>query len=353
MSDQQTDARERVPADAPAVRFFFPGPAKAAYYRLVQPFRYLKARGYDVKIYGTLDRPYLDDGDVFVFGKVPGPAVLEAAEHIHARGKKLIFDLDEMLLCPPPHHPAFRTFYGDTPSSRLLRKVLEAADLVTVPTARLGEAASEYAKKTLEVPFLVDLESLPRTKERVRAELGVSDDAVLIGWAGTRAHLEDLLVVKRAAERLMEMFPDVSFVSIGGQSMPLDIPSDRHLHLAAVGLQGYLDGIQVLDVGLAPLTDSLFNRCKSYLKLAEYGAFGVPAVASPIAPYSEAEEAGAPIRMAADSEQWRAALESLISDPQARRVEGVALHAHTELRWSVAAAGRSYADMLDALSAEE
>jgi hypothetical protein len=54
--------------------------------------------------------------------------------------------------------------------------------------------------------------------------------------------------------------------------------------------------------GLAPLADEPFNAMKSDLKLLEYAALGLPAVASPVGPYRDAPTALA--RHAANLDGW-------------------------------------------------
>lgn len=60
-----------------------------------------------------------------------------------------------------------------------------------------------------------------------------------------------------------------------------------HCH-AWVNLYDYYPKIGYLnfDIGLAPLQDTIFNRCKSPLKFYEYSVFGIPTAASNVIPYS-------------------------------------------------------------------
>lgn len=47
----------------------------------------------------------------------------------------------------------------------------------------------------------------------------------------------------------------------------------------------YMDGYNGHACAIAPLRDSLFNRCKSNLKVLEAGAKGIPIICSPVPPY--------------------------------------------------------------------
>ncbi|MEM2073841.1 MAG: hypothetical protein QXO33_04765 [Nitrososphaeria archaeon] len=69
------------------------------------------------------------------------------------------------------------------------------------------------------------------------------------------------------------------------------------------------------DIGLAPLQDTIFNRCKSALKFYEYSIFGIPTAASNVIPYS------LECNYLIDNtyESWFEKLGALISDEKLRK----------------------------------
>ena len=73
-----------------------------------------------------------------------------------------------------------------------------------------------------------------------------------------------------------------------------------------------------LDVAVAPLEDHPFNRAKSNLRLLEFGALGVPVVASDIHPYRNSPA----IRVGPGPEEWTDAVLALARDRQAAVVAG-------------------------------
>jgi len=87
----------------------------------------------------------------------------------------------------------------------------------------------------------------------------------------------------------------------------------------------YADYIRSLspDVCLAPLTDVLFNRAKSNLRLLEYWTSGKNAViASPVEPYRDTIINGKNGLLAKSSDDWYGALEKLYKNPSLRRKIG-------------------------------
>jgi hypothetical protein len=83
-----------------------------------------------------------------------------------------------------------------------------------------------------------------------------------------------------------------------------------------------------LGIGIAPLADTRFNRCKSWLKPLELSALGVPWVASPRVEYARLHAEGAGI-LADTPRRWHRELRRLQLSPA--------------LRAELAAAGREVA----------
>lgn len=114
----------------------------------------------------------------------------------------------------------------------------------------------------------------------------------MVGYAGSRSDLRDLELVVPALQELMARRPDVHFETFGmpaPQALALRWP-DR---VSTVGFSpeygGYLRTLYTLgwDLGLCPLVDDEFNRCKTATKLAEYTACGIPALCSDVVPYRQ------------------------------------------------------------------
>jgi hypothetical protein len=86
---------------------------------------------------------------------------------------------------------------------------------------------------------------------------------------------------------------------------------------------------QSADIFMAPLTDNLFNRCKSSIKYLEYSALGVPGVYSRLEPYNSVIKHGVNGLLASNDEEWRDCLVSLIENPELR--QSIATNATADL----------------------
>jgi glycosyltransferase involved in cell wall biosynthesis len=85
-----------------------------------------------------------------------------------------------------------------------------------------------------------------------------------------------------------------------------------------VPLAFYYDALGVLDVGMVPLESSVFNKCKSGLKIAEFAARGIPAVATPSPATVALRREGYPVLFADSPREWYTHLAALLRDPDLR-----------------------------------
>jgi len=73
-----------------------------------------------------------------------------------------------------------------------------------------------------------------------------------------------------------------------------------------------------IDIGLIPLADNEFNRCKTDIKWVEYSTLGIPAVISDVPVYYEAKSRGLGVMVSNDPAAWYNAIVDLIENPEKR-----------------------------------
>jgi glycosyltransferase involved in cell wall biosynthesis len=165
------------------------------------------------------------------------------------------------------------------------------------------------------------------------------DKKITIGYAGSNSHQDDLQMVMPAIANLMKKYPNLHFQLLGSIEKDL-IPtyfkgftkeSMNRIEVGAAESVFYEYpawlGQQAWDIGIAPLVDTPFTRCKSHIKWLEYSMFKIPVVASRVYPYFM------PIRnlktiedgvtgLLVRSHEWESKLEKLILDPKLRKTLG-------------------------------
>jgi len=140
-----------------------------------------------------------------------------------------------------------------------------------------------------------------------------------VGWAGAPQHDTDLRFLHDVVLHTRDLADWVFFGAclpelqkLASEVHPMVPFNDYPAHLAALNL----------DLALAPLSDTPFNRCKSHLKLLEYGALGLPVIASDLEPYRSS-----PAILAApdDCGDWTEKIRGLLKNEERRLVHGNAM----------------------------
>jgi len=146
-------------------------------------------------------------------------------------------------------------------------------------------------------------------------------------WCGN-THQDDFGVIGGALRAVLLENPDTVFSICTSKDLAqhavdvLDLPPERVVFIPPVPFEKYPPRLSHFDIGLAPLLKSRFNNAKSELRCLEYGAYGVPCVASRLASYRAWINEGVDGFTAASEAEWYEALTALVRDPELRRRVG-------------------------------
>ena len=165
---------------------------------------------------------------------------------------------------------------------------------------------------------------------------GSKTGKIVIGWAGSITHEGDQAAIKGSLKRVLEKHPNVTFAIVSAYSImesfirDLDLPKDQVVSLEPTNFESYPALPAQFDIGIAPLAHNVFNLSKSDLKLKEYGARGVPYVATRIAPYNRFHQdtKGQGGYLAGSMSEWESALTTLVEDEEDRRTKGAWIQKH-------------------------
>lgn len=299
------------------------------YYRLMWPADVLRQRGHNIEIIypkkrdgalrASLDRfgNVVDvhvpaDANVIVFQRITHKYLVDAINVIRRRGVSVVIDMDDDLNAIHPANPAFIAMhptYGVNKehSWHNAQRACDVASLVTVSTDALIARYARHGRGA------VLRNCVPRRYLDVK-----HSDSTVIGWGGSvHSHPDDLQTVGVGVENVMN---ETTFRVVG--------PGDRVQQVLRLNrkpdITGVMDmhtewpsALSQLGIGIAPLADTTFNVAKSWLKILEYSALGVPWVASPRVEYRRLHELGAGL-LADKPRQWTSQLRRLIRDDSLR-----------------------------------
>lgn len=269
---------------------------------------------------------------------VPKEHVAAFVESTERAGMPILFELDDDLLDVPAEKDPDGHYAAQAPG---LAALARAAALVTVSTPPLAEQLRVYNPNVVVVPNALS-ERLWLTPDanghpEDRAESRRADEFRLF-YMGQLTHAEDLQLVEHALELVRVEFPATELFVVGGSRERLEWCEHLSVPDHAKDYPSFVPWVRgiarTMDVAIAPLTSSPFNRSKSPLKYLDYAALGLPAVFSDVAPYTDAVRAGETGLLVPNTpEAWALALTSLLRDrtlrarlAQAARAEVMAHH---------------------------
>jgi glycosyltransferase involved in cell wall biosynthesis/GT2 family glycosyltransferase len=278
--------------------------------------------------------------DVLIIWRVSwNDHLAEAVEMMRQRGKRVVFDVDDLIVDPDLARIAIidgiRSRFLTEESVRdhftALRETMLSADVCFAPTEELALHMRQRGKVVHVLPngFDDDTHNLSRRSAR-RWRRERADSLIRLGYAGgSRTHQRDLGVAIEAIARLLREIPDCCLVLYRTESGKPAIDVDEYPALldltdriewrAFRPLAELPEEMARFDVNLAPLEfGNAFCEAKSELKFFEAALVGVPTVASPTGPYRRAIEHGITGFLAASADEWYRYLKMLIEDPALR-----------------------------------
>jgi hypothetical protein len=277
------------------------------HFRMLWPGDALAAAGHDVTVVGqgkrtvrlvmegdTVKDVLVADGvDVVVMQRITHAYMAQAVSVMRSKGIAVVVDVDDDLSSIHPSNPAWATHHPGNEGKRLngqvhrhswrnLATACRDATLVTVSTPALLDVYARHGRGHVLPNYLPDhYYGLPRI------------DSDVVGWPGSfHSHPNDPEVVGGAVARLVD--EGATFVMRGdskGAGAAFGLAQDPVG--GGVPIEEWPAAVASLGIGIAPLADTRFNACKSWLKPLELSACGVPWVASPRAEYARLHAMGA------------------------------------------------------------
>lgn len=194
--------------------------------------------------------------------------------------------------------------------SAIYAEIARFADLVTTPSARIADIYREKGAEHVEViENYID-------REAIRSGRHPPHEGLVVGWVAGLEHAADIpgLRLVETLSQLLETHPSLRVLTVGAR---LPLRSDRYEHIKFVPHPELSKLVARVDIGIAPLMDTPFNRSRSNVKLKEYAAGGIAWVASAVGPYRGFGEKQGGVVI--DNGGWFDALDGLIRSPRKRK----------------------------------
>lgn len=299
-------------------------------YRVLNKAEQLRKNGFAVKVVNASEFSLAQAqyASHIIIYRAPWSAQLQLLCDLAREGHKPVyFDIDDLV---------FDTLYTDQLSYtqglsekekgnydagvKNYGKMLAACDGAITSTNQLKEELLKYKNSVLLNRNLASSELIAVSSQFLKEDFG-TDDRIKIGYfSGSISHNENFELIKPAIKEVLDHYSSVELHIVGH----LDIPQDMKQYTQRIVVHEYVDWkalpqlISQVDINLAPLVDSVFNRAKSEIKWIEAALVKVPTIASHIGSFEDMMIDGQTGLLAKDSE-WKEKLESLILSADLRR----------------------------------
>ena len=204
------------------------------------------------------------------------------------------------------------------------KTLLEMADAVQCSTPEVEKSvlANATPRRTQVFPNMVRFDHYPQV------DIVKNPKKIRILWQGGSAHYEDWFPLKDAIGNISKKYPEVEWVMWGANYPWVNelIPPDRMTYMDWCPYQEYKLRLCMVghDISLAPLTDNVFNRCRSAIKWYEASVLKTPAatLAQNTGAYKAEIQDGQTALLFNDPKEFEEKLSLLIEDAKLRKELG-------------------------------
>jgi glycosyltransferase involved in cell wall biosynthesis len=211
--------------------------------------------------------------------------------------------------------------------------------LVICGNQSIADYAASKGARTRIIPTVVDTDKFRPGKQAEDWSRPV------LGWVGSHStfpYLESIFPVLEQLARSHRFQLRI----VGSGRAKVSVPG-VDVETLKWNLEREVEDFRSFDIGLYPLDSSdRWALGKSGFKAIQYMAVGIPYVATPIGAAAQIGEEGVTHFCASTPDEWAGKLESLLNNPERRRVMGAAGRRHVRERYDLAAQAEKLAQAL-------
>ncbi|MHC1726606.1 MAG: glycosyltransferase [Syntrophobacteraceae bacterium] len=219
------------------------------------------------------------DADVLILNNICDADLLPVIRDRKDRGKLTIFEISDDIETPPESSDAWG-FYQQSNNLLLLKRLAHYCDAVQFGTPVLESKYRYLNSRTRVFPNQMLIDPFKRPEK--------TDGKILVGWGGSTGHYRDVANISAHIMRWVMSRSDVNLCLMCNEKIWElfdNLPAGRKRRFPVGSINDYYRFVSHLDIGLAPLEDTPFNRSRSDLKVLEYAVHGAVPVAQAVGPY--------------------------------------------------------------------
>ena len=202
-------------------------------------------------------------------------------------------------------------------------KMMDCCDYSITTTKIIADEMKKHVKDVCIDKNIASL-SMQKYSELALSEIKKDKDKIIIGYAsGSITHNADFELISDALIKILDKYEFVYLKLIGVLNIPDEYKKygDRIITIPFVDYKKLPFVLRTLDINLAPLEDTYFNKAKSSIKWMEAGLVKIPTIASDIGNFHDSITDNFDGILCKDNE-WFEKLEKLILDSKHRNMLG-------------------------------
>jgi len=257
-------------------------------------------------------------------------------------GRKMVMDFDDNLWGILPDNTAYQVYKKGSEGIKVITSIAKEVDYITCTNSYLKNAIAYNTNKKHELirvmPNYIDLDLYkyhPRFKD---------DQQIQLVHFGSSSHFTSLQSEQfnKGIDKILKEYPNVVFKTVGAFIPKYKLRwGARYLHsFGNTDVYKWIKGrfpdvMKETDILVAPLTENVYNRCKSSIKFLEASSAKRPGVWQDIRQYQEVVNNGENGFLARVSRDWYEAIKKLIDDKALRKEMGKQAFKTIEDKWQM------------------
>ncbi|MDD7220240.1 MAG: glycosyltransferase [Blautia sp.] len=203
---------------------------------------------------------------------------------------------------------------------RRMGKMLSLCDAAITTTKALAEELKKYVPEVLINRNCASDEMLGLSEKALAEKKRTSSRIVLGYFSGSSTHLDDFELILPVLSCIMKKYETVNMLIMGIMDMPSELEEfgDRIHRVEFMDYRKLPEWIASVDINLAPLNDTIFNRAKSENKWTEAALVQVVTVASRLGAFQEKIRDGIDGILCGSQQEWFERLCDLVEHPVKR-----------------------------------
>ncbi|MEN6441835.1 MAG: hypothetical protein ABFD97_25005 [Syntrophobacter sp.] len=219
------------------------------------------------------------DADILVLNNICDADLLPVIRGRKDRGKLTVFEIADDIEAPPEASPA-SGFYQQSNNLLLLKRLAHYCDALQFGTPMLESKYGYLNSRTRVFPNQMLVDPLEKPEK--------TEGKILVGWGGSISHYRDMARVSSHLVRWIMSRGDVDLCLMCSDEiwgLFENLPAGRKRRFPVGSINDYYRFVSHLDIGLAPMEDTPFNRSRSDIKALEYAAHGAVPVVQAVGQY--------------------------------------------------------------------